>query len=303
MTDELLRRLGRAERESRLADEWDEVLEGRMSADEAMERSRARGDSDGLEALARASTALTEPERKKWTSHARAALQTTDDDDAPTAPPSADAPVDLARQRARRRWGWGGLATLVAVAAALVLWLRARPDAGDLGVEGEPLPPFTMIIRNDTVTELRGADDATLEGPAPYRPDSRVHWSFQPDAPISGALELAAVVHGDDLSCLARPTVARASADGALELRGTVDETLGLGPGRWTLDVIVARAGSLPADETGCDQPRDLPCPCPVPLHPGARIERADLEPERGAAAWRRVRSYEMLIEPLARRR
>lgn len=306
MSDELLRRLGRAERENRPAEDWDEVLEGRMTAAEAMARGRARGeDEDELEALARASMPPTESERRAWGGRARAALQATDDDDdddAPADSPAAEAPVEapieLATRRARRRWGWGGLATLVAVAAAVLLWLRARPQPGALEVAGEPLPPFTMTVRNGTVGEVRGSADE-VGGPARYAVDSRIHWSFQPDEPVAGGLELAAVVRGDDgLTCLTRPEVTRASSDGVLEVRGTVGQALGLGPGLWTVEMIVARRGALPNDGAGCAHPRDLPCPCPPRLQPGASIEDAGLEPEPGAAAWRTVRSYELEVIP-----
>ncbi|MCX4244791.1 hypothetical protein [Paraliomyxa miuraensis] len=314
MSDELLQRLGRVERESRPAEEWDEVLEGRMTALEAVERGRARGEeADELEARARASAPLSETERKAWTRRARAALakdaEDEPHDDAPqhepepeSEPESAapDAPVDLARERERRRAWLLGLSTLVIMAAALVLWIQVQPVPRGLETTPEPLPSFSLFVRNDLPREVRGADEGPAEGPPRYRSDSQVHWSIQPEAPIAGAVELAAIVRGDDdLACLARPVVARTSTDGILEVRGTVSDTLGLGAGHWTLELLVARAGALPVDEPGarCTSPRHLPCPCPRPLEQGASIEAAVLEPAREPAAWRTVDAYEMLVD------
>ncbi|MEM7157555.1 MAG: hypothetical protein AAF799_32245 [Myxococcota bacterium] len=301
MSDELLRRLGEVERRRRPGEEWDEVLEGTATSQEATERGRARGEQpEDLDALAQASAPLTGAERKAWATRAKAALQTTDDED-DEDPAEVEAPagvVDLDSRRTRLRWGGGVLALLVA--AALVLWIRARPQPGVPTEAGAPLPAFSMTVRNDTVAEIRGAEGSHDDGPARYRPDSRIHWSFQPEAPVDGPLELAAIVRGEGVSCLARPSLTRASDNGVLELRGAVGETLGLGSGRWTLEVIIARAGSLPDDASGCQQPRDLPCPCPLPLRPGASIEASDLQPPRGSAAWRTATTYEMLVEASA---
>ncbi|MCA9708063.1 MAG: hypothetical protein KDK70_19585, partial [Myxococcales bacterium] len=62
MSDELLRRLGQVERERRPAEDWDEVLDGRITAAEAVSRGRARGDdADELDALAQAVLGVEPP--------------------------------------------------------------------------------------------------------------------------------------------------------------------------------------------------------------------------------------------------
>ncbi len=325
MNNEQLRELGTVERESRPAQEWDQVLEGRTSAKEAVERGRARGeDVDTLEALAQASAPLTGAERKAWARRARAALRGAEDPEDPAAaepdgsarkdpsepaaddperrigPPDLSAPpVDLAEQRARRRWGWGTLGGLAAVAAALVLWLRVGPTPPDPEAAAQALPSFTLVVRNALADEVRGADEGTQDGPAPYRTNSRVHWTLQPDEPIATALELAAIITGDSTPpCLTRLAVSRATGEGVLEVRGTLGEVLGLEAGRWDVDLIVARTGALPDDAGSCSRPRDLPCPCPVRLSPGARIEPTSQDPPRGPTAWRRLASYELRVDP-----
>jgi len=313
MSDDLLEQLGRIEREARPDDAWDDVLDGRRPVDAVVQERRAAGDDpEELEALARASAPVGEAERQAWVGRLRAAMASPVEagagDAASPAPVEAEAggvpPVDLAARRAqRRRWGVGGGVALAAAAAVLLTWGGGRPSGteGSASAERLPLPSFSLVVRNETVSEVRSADASDAAGPDRYRPDSSVHWMVQPEGPVAGVLELAAIVRDDaGGACLARPAVARASETGVLEVRGTVEEVLGLTAGHWTVELVVARAGALPADAPGaeCARPRDLPCPCPARVLPGVPLEPAPPEDPDGAAGRARVASYELEIDP-----
>jgi hypothetical protein len=284
MSDDLLERLGRIEHASRPAAEWDDVLEGRSSAAEVVQRRRAEGDDvDELEALARASAPLDAAERKAWVRRLRAATATS------AAPPPIDPPIiDLAQQRTRRRpWMLPGAAVLVAVAAVLVLWMwpRPAPPIAD-GEGGTPLPSFSLVVRNDTIDDVRGG--GTSDGPARYRSSSIVHWMVSPDEPVAGPLELGVIVEGEGgRACLARPVVTRASGDGVFEVRGTIEGVLGLAPGRWRLSLVVAAEGELPTDAlVAC--PKVVRVDTLVETNSGAALRRASMS---------RVEPYEIVVE------
>lgn len=284
MSDDLLERLGALERENRPAAAWDEVLEGRRTAAEVVRQRRAQGDdAEELEALARASTPLDDAERKAWARRLRAA-------GAAGAPSTAASPpIDLAQQRARRsRWSLPSATVLVAAAAMLALWSWARPTP-PVGEHAQaiPLPSFSLTVRNDTIDDVRGG--GTSDGPARYRPSSVVHWMVSPEQPITGPLELGVVIEAEDgLACLARPAVTRASAEGVLEVRGTVQSVLGLTPGAWRIGFVVAAAGALPTAALDA---------CPKVVQRDALARMAD-----GAALQRaavsRVEGYEIVVEP-----
>ena len=302
MTDELLRQLGQVERESRPAEDWDAVLEGELDAEEAIARGQARGeDEDDLRALAAASAPTTASDRAAWAQRARAALDAPGDDDddegvedeAPSE--GVEAPIDLAAHR-RRRWGLGTLMAVVAIAASLLLWSRMRPSAVAPDAVVPPLPGFTMTVRNDYVQEIRGDEGSPSEGPHAYRVDSELHWVITPEAPVTDALELAAIIHvSDGPACLVRPPASRVTEEGVLQLRGTVGEVLGLRPGDFRVELLVARTGALPDDGSGCTSPRDLPCPCPAVVEPGIAVP--SFEPAGTSPGWRSVGSHEMRVE------
>ncbi len=311
---DLLEQLGKVDRDDRLPEDWDEVLDGRRDAQDVIRQRKAEGDDEALlEALARASAPLRESERQAWTRRVRAGLrEASEDEDAEEHPrpaavddPSPDngtspepEPIDLERHRAKRR-RLGGVLAVTAAAAMTLLWMRPSTDPGP-GSPGDPLPSFSLEVRSASVHSMRGDDAPEAEGPEVVEPNTVIHWMVQPEEPVEASLELAAVVRGEQgVECLARPRVKRASGNGVLEVRGAVQDTLGLAAGRWTLDLLVAHVGTLPDDRGGteCAQPRVLPCPCPADLRPGATIEPAVFDDDAGPARWRVVESYAIDVQ------
>ncbi|MCB9754871.1 MAG: hypothetical protein H6713_33460 [Myxococcales bacterium] len=172
---------------------WEAVIAGeRRGADVQAERP------DDPEEYAAMFQPLAEGERERLVDALQGALR----GDAATE--GAAPPISLADRRARgdgeaasrgargtRRAVWlGGLATLAA-AAALLLWIRPLDrGAGD----PQALPDYTLVVRNRAVSETRAADD---EGPARYRPDTRIDWLLTPETAHEGALSVVVLARAE----------------------------------------------------------------------------------------------------------
>jgi hypothetical protein len=193
-------------------------------------------------------------------------------DDATRQPGS----TEPARSRARRRW-FGGLTTLAAAAALLLLWVRPPGDhAGRTTNAVDELPSYTLTVRNHALMATRAAGDA--QEVARYLPDSRVNWVLSPEASFSSPLAVvilaaatAPSAHESRLLPVA-PTLVQRSADGALSLRGRIDELLPLPAGRWSLQLIVGPRAALPtsveeARARVTEDPRGAPVRVVTPVY------------------------------------
>jgi hypothetical protein len=268
MADDLLQRLGELEREDNadFPHEWEAVVAGTMSAEEAA-RLRPNAAPDEQERLAQLLTPLTDDGLDGLVDQLQAVLggevsaadatatETANATATPQAPTAASPPIDLAAARARRRGLFAGVGSLVAVAAALALWLRpVDPVDTGAGLALE-LVPYALDVRNDEVRGQRsGADDSGehpgADAPARYRPDSTLRWVLAPDEALDlrgGDLTLgawAAPVGGEPRP-LARDRLsahATISDAGVVELRGSFGELFDLEPGTWQLRFAIARA-------------------------------------------------------------
>ncbi|MCA9663156.1 MAG: hypothetical protein KC486_32780, partial [Myxococcales bacterium] len=200
MADDLLQRLGELEREDNadFPHEWEAVVAGTMSAEEAA-RQRPDAAPDEQERLAELLTPLTDDGVDGLVDQLQAVLsggasvaELRGEPAAPTAEiPAAEiptAPIDLAAARARRRGLFAGVGSLVAVAAALALWLRPIGPADTGAGPAIDLVPYALDVRNDEVRGQRSGDESDGDGethgadtPARYRPDSTLRWVLAPD--------------------------------------------------------------------------------------------------------------------------
>ncbi|MEM9461332.1 MAG: hypothetical protein AAGF11_44620 [Myxococcota bacterium] len=329
MTDELIEQLARQGRDAKPPRAWDDVLEGRRSAEEVAVQRQARGDDpEEVRALMHASTPLEASERAAWVARLRAGVRASGDeaDGADEAGPSDEAdeadqsdqdqdqedrtvvrlePAAIERSTERSRWRRGivvGVAAMLATAAAVALWMRPRevdPTVDPAGV-AVALPAYSLEVRDDSVHPMRGDPSARDPEPAAYRLDSEVHWMIRPRTPVDGAVELGVVLEDhDDRLCLHRPSVTRASDDGIFEVRGTVKDALGLSPGPWRLHFLVAGAGTLgpAAARPRCEHPQGLPCACSVsaPVPSGGAVN--DLRAVAQDPRWRLLPAHEIRVE------
>ena len=267
--DPLLAQLGALERslEPTRAREWEDVVAGRRDA-EAVKAERGELDSPEDQALYEQ---LFQPLAEERTEQLVDALAgaLAQGSDAP------EAPISLAERRARAessssstsssssssssssptrsRAGWIGGVGVLAAAAAVLLWVR--PFAGDGGgdaVVDEAMPGYSLVVRNRAVMEKRSAPEATAgaeQGDARYHPSSRIHWVLTPERGVAGEVSVAVLARSDEGSArllTIDPAALERSPEGAVTLRGRLDELLPLAPGRWTLSVIVGATAAMP---------------------------------------------------------
>lgn len=275
--DELLRALGaiareRAREESRGEGAggraaWERLAGGAGSVDEALASGLADAGEDDealSEAEARALAELLRPgagagdEAALALRMAGVLAQSTGSgghvaEARQEAAPAAAATIDLGAARARRRWlGLGGVSGgILAAAAAVMLWVRsgdpgAATTTTPLVVE---LPEYGFVARNQTVQSERGEPD---EGIARYRAESEIDWVIAPEGPITAATGVVILVEGTGAEKVVRPAAER-SEEGALRIRGRVDEVLGLAAGRYTLRFLIGPAEGLPGEIAAVD--------------------------------------------------
>lgn len=257
--DELLEALGARERDAieRRAPEWDEVAHGRMSAEAAADRIRARGGADeaelerGMELFAPLPDAFDDALVDRLVGDA----------------PGQSAEVVRLASRSASRSAWRrpalGIGLVSAAAAALVLLLvRPAPDGSTAAGAAAPLaalPGFDLALE-----PTRAAVRADHPGATPH-----VAAGDDVELLLRPASSHSVVVHA--WACLQRDALRRelalqleAGAPGStLVARTTIPaDTV---PGAWTLIAVVAS-----------DRPADDPCAlADAPTH---RVARAALE-------------------------
>ncbi len=274
MDDDRLRQLGSLERENeaRHPRVWEDVVAGTRTADEA--RALSEGiSSDDLDRYADLFRPMGEDETEALVDTLQAALARGKDEthdethvaDGLTAtnaspglfvveggktedPPLSVAPTD---GRPPSRTWMTAVAGLVAIAAALALYLRPADPQGSEGADAA-LSPFSLVVRNETVRFDRSAAEDP-SAPARYRGDSRIHWLLSPDDALSSAdadaLKVRAWAIPDGVDGTPRTLdLDRAltiSDSGVVELRGTFGDLFALAPGRWTIQIAIG-VGDLP---------------------------------------------------------
>jgi hypothetical protein len=151
----------------------------------------------------------------------------------PTPPASGN--VIAWRRRSARAW-IAGASTVLAAAAALVIWLR---------VSGGPeLPGYTMSM-NAGRQAVRGTAAAPDGAQASFGKRSTILITLRPDRPVHDPLDLQAyVVRGSDVRKVSLPF--EVSEDGSVRIRGTRKQLFEDVPdGTWEVVLVVGRPGTL----------------------------------------------------------
>lgn len=219
--DPLLRALGAVERDHERDHPvvWEAVLAGRISPAEAA--AQAGDDPSGVHAELQALFTGPIPEQQIAGLVERAL---------------AARPVPVSPLRRWRR-PLAVTGVILALAAAIVLMIRLPGERA-----GGPRVAYELTVRNQTV-QVQRSDGA----PAPvglYLPDSNLDWVLSPVQAVGGAVELRVLARADDgREQLVAPEFTR-SAGGVLMIRGRLDATLKLGPGRWQLRFLVSGPGT-----------------------------------------------------------
>lgn len=240
--DDLLERLGGLEREydDTFPHAWEDVARGERTTADVLAERQGLDDPRELAALAESLRPITPEERAAWVD--RLAGETA----APASPP-------------RGRLVWLATSGAVLAAAGLAMWAWPRSD-GPRASAGLALPSFSLEVRNETVHDVRDAapDES---GPDRYQPGSDLHWVIRAEGSV--ALPLGLRVLAEALSpeippprrMVVNPGPIEVSEHGVIELRSTMGKALPrLKRGRWSLRMIVAEPGALPADTEAFDR-------------------------------------------------
>ncbi|MBK8265301.1 MAG: hypothetical protein IPK80_28730 [Nannocystis sp.] len=137
----------------------------------------------------------------------------------------------------RLRRVWTALAGSLALAAAILLWIRFDTPPELVG--------YSVEVRSTSVR----ADRAPAAGPEHrYRPDSTIDVVVSPARAVHEPVVLRVLARdASGGSRLLAPPFAR-NAEGVLSIRGRLDVVLPLDPGVWRLDFFVTPEGDAPPD-------------------------------------------------------
>jgi hypothetical protein len=156
--------------------------------------------------------------------------------------------------RARRGALAGGLLTLAAAAAAAVVWWSWP------GGEPEQLamvPAYTFTKLGGGVSEVRSDRSPATDVAVPelrLRPNSSVDWWLTPEQPIRGPIGVALLARSDTGSTQFVPHLnVEVSEQGAVRVRGRLDEHVALAPGNWTVTLFIAAPEQLPGSAEAAD--------------------------------------------------
>lgn len=209
--------------------------------------SEARHDAHAIDEIARP---LSDAERESVLDAVFERLDAADVDATPSAAPV----VQLGERKASRARLFAGLGVVLAIAAALVLWIAVpRPGPSDA------LPGYS-------ITSLHGGDSAVRSDPQAL---DRVLVLESPDAPIdvvvspaqAVAVPLAVTLVASGAGAAARMVgveAAEISPSGAVRLRGPLSRFVALDRGAWELAIVVSPRDHVPANAAAALADRGL---------------------------------------------
>ncbi len=224
MNDELLRALGR---------EQEQDLERPSPLPDDGRWSEAGQPFDGGEREALLDAVLDQVETGSSQAPETARPNDTDSSDV----------VELSGASRRHRVALVG--GLLALAAALVLWLMVRP--GDERSQIARTSAYSITQTRGGITTQRVDHDPALR----FHPDASIDWVLTPDRVVATPAGLAILAEPVDAPgtqvVFSGPVEVEQSEEGAIRLRGTLSNILPLSPGRWRLSLYVAAPQQLPA--------------------------------------------------------
>lgn len=147
------------------------------------------------------------------------------------------------------------LGTVLAIAAAVLIWLGAReraPQTEPERVAALPSYTFTRVVAGDATH--RSADDSIPEH-VELTPDGRIELELRPAEPVREPVGVAIVAR----PAAGPPIVTRPSngveisANGAVRVRATLRDLVELRPGEWTLSLLVGAPERLPDGPAGLE--------------------------------------------------
>jgi hypothetical protein len=227
--DELLKELARVARERKQAEpldeRWDGLAAGTLSAEERAELERLAGESPDAKAAHEAFRPLDAAARERIAARVEQEL-------------AAAAPPRGAKVLPFRRRAWQ-VATGAAVAAAAAVAVFVLVPSN----QGPPVPGYSLSLAG--IQELRS--EGTEAEVARLEPGSQLVLLLRPEETVGGPVEVRAFLFQGGEGRAWSPPMER-SEDGAVRIRGRVEELLQVPPGEWTLAVAVGRPGAVPTE-------------------------------------------------------
>lgn len=228
--DPLLQALGDLEREHEREHPaaWEDVLAGRASASEVASRPMSGAPSEQAALSSLFTGPIPDDEIEGVVARTLAGWK---------AEPAPLRPVIVPLHR--RGATWTGIAVVLAVAAALILWIAIPPPARGA------LVAYDFTVRSQSVQVQRTTDGTEVHR---YRPESSIDIAITPERAVTEAIELRILARDEQgQESLLAPPVTR-SPEGALRVSGRLEAVLPLAPGRWRLRLILSLPGTAPTD-------------------------------------------------------
>jgi hypothetical protein len=170
------------------------------------------------------------------------------------AAPEQPGPSNVVPLRVRRGALVGSLLTFTAAAAAAAVWWSWP------GGEQEQIamvPAYTFTKLGGGVAELRSDRSPATDAELPeqeLRPTSTIDWQLTPAQPAQGPIGVALLARSDTGSTQFVPRLAaEVSEQGAVRLRGRLDEHVALAPGTWMVTLFIAAPEQLPSSADAAD--------------------------------------------------
>lgn len=158
-------------------------------------------------------------------------------------------PSNVVELAARRRGVLIGSVLAVAAAATLVWWVGS--GAGPEHELVASVPAYTFTQLGGGIAEQR-SEPHEVDAAMPelrLRADSNIDWVLTPAKPTQAPIGVALLARSDAGATLFVPRLeAQISEQGAVRLRGPLDQHVTLAVGHWTLTLFVAGPDELPTD-------------------------------------------------------
>lgn len=224
--------------------DWQDVALGQRDLDEvAASRAAAGDDAESIERAKALFRPYDDLEQRRLVD----ALLTESGKPHATEPAANDA----------ARFPWAAALGLVAVAVAILVVVFAGPGGStDSSPRVAELPAY--VIETDGGLAKTRSTPPPEHGPVHYAPTNEFEWIIRPAHDIAGPLPAVRVIARDVHGRVTplSPTILVADS-GALRLTGTIAE-LGLGPGEWTIEVVLLRTSGWHVDAVVVAKPMIL---------------------------------------------
>lgn len=172
----------------------------------------------------------------------------------PAAASSSSGKVVSLAPRARARRALLGSLVGLAAAAAVILWVLPRDEDEQL----TRLPDYAFTKLGGGVADQRSDVGPDLGAALPevkLRSDSAIDWILTPSRPSHAPVAVALLARADAGETRFVPRLAaEVSQQGAVRLRGRLDEFVALTPGTWTVELLLAAPDRLPADASAASR-------------------------------------------------